>query len=129
MQQNETEKSDDGNKRLSERQIKTLPLLAMGGTLTESARFAGIDRTTFYQWLEDETFRAEYQRLRDGAAELKGLMLNAAQVIGSALRNADAGIRFKAAKMAIDAGLKGIDMADIERRISRLDDWVKKGRS
>ena len=34
MQQNETEKSNDGNKRLSERQIKTLPLLAMGGTLT-----------------------------------------------------------------------------------------------
>ena len=102
--------------------------------MTESARFAGIDRTTFYRWLEDETFRAEYQRLRDGAAELakaelKGLMLNAAQVVGSALRNADAGIRFKAAKMAIDAGLKGIDMADIERRISRLDDWVKKGRS
>ena len=43
--------------RLTHRQITALPYLLSSGTVAEGSKLAGISRTTFYRWMEDEAFR------------------------------------------------------------------------
>ena len=54
---------------LTERQVKALPLFASCLTYEEACRRAGIDRSTFYNWLRDPAFKAELNRLRDSIIE------------------------------------------------------------
>ena len=77
---------------LSNRQIKALPYLVSSATVTEGIKLAGISRTTFYRWMEDEAFRAEFENLRADIqsyayAELRGLTLKGALVLAQMLED------------------------------------------
>ena len=66
--------------RLTHKQITALPYLLSSGTVAEGAKLAGISRTTFYRWMEDEAFRTQFETLRAEVqsyayAELRGLTL------------------------------------------------------
>jgi len=126
MQQNATTEIS----ALSTRQAQALPHIALGNTITESARLAGIDRVTLYRWMEDPKFRNELQRLRIEAAELakfelKGMMLKAALVINEVMENDNPYVRLRAATSALSIALKANDITDIERNLDRLDQALR----
>ena len=54
------------NNKLSTRQIRCLEFLLSGMSITATAREMGAERETISRWLNhDETFQAEYERLRN----------------------------------------------------------------
>ena len=119
--------SPDESLDLSNRQIKALPYLVSSATVTEGIKLAGISRTTFYRWMEDEAFRAEFENLRADIqsyayAELRGLTLKGALVLAQMLEDESPAIRLKAAQTALSTGMKLTEVADLQEKMANLED-------
>ena len=125
MEQNGTDDAAD----LTDRQLAALPYLTASVSLSESARLAGVGRTTLYRWLEDPEFRRELERLRGEAAalarvELQGLMLKGIVVLAEAMEDPNLYVRVRGAQAALSLALKAIDIKELQRRLDRLDDAI-----
>ena len=53
---------------LSERQVLAIPHLVSAKSVSETAELVGVNRRTVYRWMDDPTFREEYDRQRDAVA-------------------------------------------------------------
>ncbi len=118
---------DDEPVRLTHRQINALPYLTASSTVSEGARLAGISRTTFYRWMEDEAFRERFETLRADIqsyayAELRGLTLKGTLVLAQMLEDPSSAIKLKAAQTAVAAGIKLSEHADVQERLTRIED-------
>jgi phage terminase small subunit len=51
--------------KLTTRQRKAIPLIVSGHTYTEGCEKAKINKTTFYKWLKEPDFKAEFDRQRN----------------------------------------------------------------
>ena len=118
---------DDEPVRLTHRQITALPYLLSSGTVAEGAKLAGISRTTFYRWMDDEAFRTQFETLRADVqsyayAELRGLTLKGALVLAQMLEDPSSGIKLRAAQTAVSAGMKVSEQMDNQDRLDRIDE-------
>ena len=110
---------------LTHKQITALPFIISAPSLAEGARRAGLARSTIYRWMEDDHFRARFERLRDEAlslaqAEMKGVALKGAMVLAEMLDDPSSDIRLRAAQTAVYAGFKVDENSEIKKRIDRL---------
>ena len=89
---------------LSPKQAKVIAVIALGATISEAARRAGVGRSSIYNWLKsDALFAAELNRARQERkdalwAQLSGLAVESADFIAKLLKdeNAPAGLRLRA---------------------------------
>ena len=82
---------EDYSTTLSFKQIEFLRWLPIEHTITATAEKAGINRTTFYNWIKEPAFKAEYEYCRSLAltiakAEISALSLDAAELLHECLR-------------------------------------------
>ena len=82
---------EDYSTTLSLKQIKFLRCLLTEGTISAAAEKAGTHRSTFYAWMEDPAFKAEYEHCRSLAltiakAEISALSLDAADLLHECLK-------------------------------------------
>lgn len=61
--------------KLTNRQLKAIPIIVTSPTYSEACKKAKVNRTTFYEWLKIPEFKAELDRQRDEiAAEAFGVL-------------------------------------------------------
>ena len=82
---------EDYSTTLSFKQIEFLRHLPTEHTITAAAEKAGINRTTFYAWIKDPAFKAEYEHCRSLAltiakTEISALSLDAAELLHECLK-------------------------------------------
>ncbi len=82
---------EDRETALSLKQIKFLRCLLTEGTISAAAEKAGTHRSTFYAWMEDPAFKAEYEHCRSLAlsiakTEISALSLDAAELLHECLK-------------------------------------------
>ena len=82
---------EDYSTTLSFKQIEFLRWLPTEHTITAAAEKAGINRTTFYRWIKEPAFKAEYEYCRSLAltiakAEISALSLDAAELLHECLK-------------------------------------------
>ncbi len=123
MEQNGAEKQPS----LSDKQLAALPYLVSPKSLSEAARLANVGRTTLYRWMNDPDFREELERRRQEAAELadtelKGLRLKALIVFAESMEDPDPYVRVRAAQVAYGFGIKSGDLAEVRKRLERVDE-------
>ena len=111
--------------QLSRRQVQALPYLVSAPTLAEAARRAQITDRTLRRWLHDDEFRQEFERLRRAAneisrAEISGLSLKAALVVGEALDDPNSSIRLRAALAALALSQKANEIADLQQQLDQI---------
>ena len=111
--------------QLSRRQIQALPYLVSCPTLTEAARRAQVTRRTLQRWLHNPSFREEFERLRRAAneithAELNGLSLKAAFVLGEALDDPNPNIRLRAAVASLSIAQKSNEIQELNQQLDRI---------
>ncbi len=56
---------NDGESRLTARQLKFLPVLLASPTYTQACKAGRVSRDTLYEWLRQPQFKAELERQRD----------------------------------------------------------------
>jgi len=97
-------------------------------TLTKAAEKIGVNQATLFRWLKEEDFRERYFEVRREAvsqavSRLQQVMTGAVDIlydIGQD-KNVAANVRVTAAKAIIDRAIKGVELEDIEVRLTRLE--------
>jgi hypothetical protein len=134
--------------KLSRKKEQAIAALLVSPTLSIAAEKVGVHERTLFRWLKNEDFKAEYQRLRRecvtaATAKLQSAMGKAVDAMleileaeetrffqkdGEVTDSRDVvawGPRLGAAKTILEMGLKGLELEDIERRVSELERKLK----
>ena len=76
---------NDGESRLTARQLKFLPVLLASPTYTQACKAGRVSRDTLYEWLRQPQFKAELERQRDELVTQSFALLS--QSVGKAVEN------------------------------------------
>ena len=107
-------------------QRKAIPIILTSKTISEGVKKAGIKRETFYQWIRDPEFKAEFagqrQEIIDLALhELKTSASEAVTVLRELLKAEGEGVRLRTAQAILENVLKSIEIENLEKRIEELE--------
>lgn len=119
-------------KRLTAKQVKAMEALLDGANVQGAADAAGVNRKTITRWLQDKVFWKLYQvnsraSLELAARRLAGNLDGAVELLTSVMDDEDApaGVRLRAAQQVIDGSLKLLEVADIQERLTALEERLE----
>lgn len=117
---------DAGENRLTDRQLKAIPLVVASPTYTQGCKKAKVNRTTFYEWLKDPEFKAEFDRRRkELATEAFGVLsqglTKAVETLVGLLDSTDDRLRHLAAKDIIDFIIRHKKNEELEQRLAAME--------
>jgi hypothetical protein len=119
---------------LSGGQRRLIPALLTCRTVTAAAESAKVSERTAFRWLADdanfqaELARAEGEIISGAVRSLLGLAESAVDCLRDTLDDKElpAGVRLRAAALAIDALLRLRELASVEKRLSELERTVQE---
>ena len=116
--------------KLTTKQAKTIPVLLAAKNYEKGCKSARISKTTFYKWMQDEGFAAEFDRQRGKIAEAAfGIIAQniekAVSVLVGLLDTGDDRIKRLTANDIIGHFLKHKELEDLEERIGRIEKQVE----
>ena len=112
--------------KLTTKQAKTIPILLAAKNYEKGCKSARISKTTFYKWMQDEGFAAEFDRQRSKIAEAAFGMIGqniekAVGVLVGLLDTGDDRVKRLTANDVIGHFLKHKELDDLEERIQRVE--------
>lgn len=112
---------------LNIRQDRFLKALLETATIEAACKMAGINKTTDYKYLKDDTFLAEYRKIRREAmqqvtAQLQKKSEEAVAVLAEVMNDKEAphASRVSSAKNVLDVAYRSIELDDQQEEIDRL---------
>ena len=109
-----------------------LTALLSCGSIAEAEKISGVSRTTIYNRLADETFKAEYDRrrslvLNEACNSLQATLTKAVDTIRGIMEDTDTApqVRLNASALILQNCLKYTEQADIISRIEELEKILK----
>ena len=125
MRQNTTH----SKKKLSEKQLRAIPQLVSSKSISEAAELAGVGRQTIHHWMNDPTFKEEYERQRDEVAlyarsGLRALLFKALTVQAERLDSDDPKERARAAQAIMNYDTKSARTHENQKLIDRLSNLM-----
>jgi hypothetical protein len=122
---NKTQQNTEKTK-LTDRQLKAIPIIVTCPTYSEACKKAKVNRTTFYEWLKMPEFKAELDQQRDEiAAEAFGVLsqglTKAVEAIVSLLDTKDDRLKRLAAKDVIDFIIRHKENEDLDDRLKEVE--------
>ena len=116
---------------LTTKQLKAIPKILAARTYEEGCKAAKVSKTTFYDWLQDEVFRTEFERQRDELVETAFGMIaqnieKAVSALVGLLDTKDDRVKRLTANDIIGHFLKHKELADIEDRIGAIEERLEK---
>jgi len=114
------------NEKLSNRQLKALPLLISSKTVQEGCDKAGITPKTYYEWLKNPMFKEELTRQQNAISDkaistLRESMEKALNVLVSLLDSKTESTRRLAASDLIAHGIRLRELEEIEGRLRSVE--------
>ncbi len=132
MQPNATElkvSDDDSDSQLTPRQALALPYIVAAPSAAEGARAAHINKVTLHRWMNDPTFRAEFELQRKAVADLaysefRGLALKSVLIFAELLDDPNPHVRLQAARATVHTALKVEESQDLRKRLEVLSESI-----
>src|SRR5256885_2253272 len=118
--------------RLSRKQELAIAALLTCSAITDAAKQCGIGEVTLHRWLKEPTFQAAYRDAR--RAVVQQAITQVQQATGEAVETlravmqdpeAPASARVSAAKAVLETALKGVELEDLEARITALEQQAR----
>ena len=114
--------------KLPRKQEEAITALLTTKTVEEAARAAGVAPSTLYRWLQDDTFKQQYQKAKSqcvsqAIARLQSTAFEAVETLAAIMRSIEnpASSRVTAAKTIIDTAIKGSEIDDLLARVEALE--------
>lgn len=112
--------------KLTTKQLKALPLLLGAKSYEAGCKKARISKTTFYAWMQDESFAAEFDRQRNEIVEAAfGLIAQNTEKAVSALvgllDSKDQRLKRLTAKDVIDFIIRHKENEDLDKRLTEVE--------
>jgi hypothetical protein len=123
---NGTEPKGDGP-GLTARQRRALPFILEAPTMEAGARAAGVSKTTLYEWLKRDPFRAQLEAARadlfkEGMGALKGAAGKAARRLIELLDSKNENTRRLTAREVLALSMRIDETEGLEKRIEALEE-------
>jgi Helix-turn-helix of insertion element transposase len=136
---NETEQNGTPGQRimadetLTTKQLKAIPKILAARTYEDGCKAANISKTTFYTWMQDEAFKAEFERQRDELVETAFSLIaqnveKAVSALVGLLDTTDDRVKRLTANDIIDHFLKHKELAEFEERIAAVEERLEAQR-
>ena len=121
------------NGTLTTKQARAVAALLTAPTTSEAARAAGVGERTLWSWLNDSVFQAALVREQDAviAGAVRGLVNELARNHATmrGLRDDESSapsLKLRAARALDDSCLKWLELADVQRRLDRLETAISE---
>lgn len=113
--------------KLTTRQTKAIPVLLAARSYEEGCKKARVSKTTFYTWMQDEAFAAEFDKQRSEIFEAAFGMISqniekAVTTLVGLLNSKDERVKRLTANDMIGHFLKHKELKDLEERIQRIEE-------
>lgn len=112
---------------LNIRQDRFLKALLQCASVDQACKEAGINRTTGYKYLKDDSFMDEYRSLRRDAmqqvtAQLQKKSEEAVQVLAEVMNDKEAphASRVTSAKNVLDVAYRSLELDDLQQEVDKL---------
>jgi len=119
--------------KLSQRQLKAIPIFLESNSLIEVCKRANIGTSTYYRWMANPRFKEALQEARgnlyDASFEkLKLSFQKAADTLISLLENPQVWVKLRASERILETCFRLKELEEIESRLSSLERviWEKK---
>jgi len=131
--ESDTIRQNDGEPKLTARQVKFLPVLLASPTYTQACQAGRVSRDTLYEWLKDPAFKAELDRQRDelaaqGFALLSQSVGKAVETLVGLLDAGDGRLKRLAARDILDQHVKFRELDELTRRIEAIEERLEARR-
>ena len=131
----ESDKKQQNNEKsqLTDRQIKIIPIIVSCPTYADGCKKARLNRTTFYQWLKQPEFKAEFDRQRSEIVDAAFSMIaqnieKAVSTLVGLLDTGDDRVKRLTANDIIGHFLKRRELVDLEERRERIEKQLETSR-
>jgi transposase-like protein len=117
---------------LSIKQVNFIKAYLKGGEVNKACESAGISKTTFYNWINEEgEFKKKFQEIKkqvekDLIEGFNSLIPDVFNVLKSELNNQNAYIRLKAVQLILDSFYK-FKSFDLEERLEKIEEAINEG--
>jgi transposase-like protein len=115
---------------------EAIAALLSSRSVEEAARVVGVNPSTLLRWLELPEFQDAYRKTRGEAVHQSvARMQQATGVAGITILklmtdpNVPAAVRLRAAECVFDRAIKGIELEDIEARLTELERAAEQAKS
>ena len=124
---------NDGEPKLTTRQMKFLPVLLASPTYTHACQVGRVSRETLYEWLRQPAFKTELSKQRDelvtqGFALLSQSVGKAVETLVGLLDAGDGRLKRLAARDILDQHVKFRELDDLTRRIEAIEERLEAQR-
>lgn len=104
---------------LTVKQEKLIALLLTERSVDRACKKAGVNVSTYWRWIREENFLAEYRRLRrllleDTVARLRSITCEAVETLERNLRSGNPHVEIRAARIILELTLKGAKALDTD---------------
>jgi hypothetical protein len=114
--------------KLARNKEKAIAGLILKPSISEAAKYAGMGERTLLRWLKDDDFQksyrdARYHLVQHALTQIQDATQDAARTLRSILNDkvAPASVRVRAASIILDNAIKGVELENLEMRISALE--------
>jgi hypothetical protein len=122
----------DTQQTLTRKQQSVIGALLSQPTIEKSAKLSGVSAPTIYRWLKNPEFKREYVLAKwQVVSQAIGQLQEASGLAVNTLRRvmedpvAPAACKISAARTILDMGLRGLEMEDLESRLTSLERYQK----
>jgi len=118
--------------KLTTKQAKVIPILLSAKSYEQGCKKAKISKTTFYAWMQDEGFAAEFEKQRSEIVEAAFGMIaqnieKAVSTLVGLLDTVDDRVKRLTANDIISHYLKHKEIKELDERIQRIEDHKVNG--
>ena len=118
---------------LTDKQKRAIPIILANPKHKEAIKESGINKSTFYTWLQDEGFKSEINRQRDEITQhalntLKDTSTRAVETLTSLLGNDSPTIQLRASLAIIDFTIKAQELDNLEKRLAFIENLVRENK-
>lgn len=119
--------------KLTTRQAKAIPVLLAARSYEAGCKKARVSKTTFYTWMQDEGFAAEFERQRNEIIEVAFGMIaqnieKAVTTLVGLLDSKNERVKRLTANNIIGHFLKRKELKDLAERIRRIEEQLETRR-
>jgi len=114
---------------LSANQEKLIALLLTEKTIDEACKKTEVNVTTYWRWMQDESFLREYRKVRRGilentVAKLQSVTYQAIETLERNLHCENPSVEIRCAQIILEQSMKGLETLEVENRVEILEDTI-----
>ena len=116
--------------KITAKQERLIALLLTERTIDEACKKANLAVTTYWRWMQDETFLRQYRKARRGilentVAKLQSIAFAAIDTLERNLNCENPSVEVRSAAIVLEQSLKGLEILDVESRLEILEQNLK----